>query len=1301
MPSSFRAALTAIAATFLILASARAATLRHHYKLDNGAGDDLGAAALTVKGDSVIFQTSGGASDGYLKLGGSDDYLLASLDTGSTFSLLGDYSTFRPFSISIWVRQTVAQSAADTQAVFGMTTNSTNSATYNTGFEIITREGSAGRGVRVRARQGGGGSNAGEVATGYDICDGNWHHLVAVYEADSRSVYVDGVFRGTNTTPVAITTNPIRYFALGAFLRAGNILDDFSGDLDDLQIYEGAVTQSEATQLFQHPGETITTLPQQNDLAAIDLVDPLVGAADTGYCVPGACLPQSSIYPSPDTLAVSPSGYKAGSNVVGFAQLHAQGAGPSTPSYGNFLVSPRLGAGINESDHASPLYGVIARPYSYRARLTAWNTDCTVVPAANSAIYQFDFPASTDARLSFDVARKLGSTTGMSAGSVAIDTATGTISGGGTFDGNWNPAPYQVYFYAKVDTRPASGGTWLGTTSSDGVLTTSTATRKRLGGWMRFDTTTARTVRLKIAVSFVSVEQARLHLEQEIPAWDITGLEARAKSAWEDALSVLKAPGVPYDEGRKLYTALFHCLVQPRDRSSDAPANWTAGTPFWDDQYTLWDTWQTLYPLLEIVRPAAVASNVNAFAERFARYGRAETAFIQGKDFASGQGGDEVDLVIADARAKQIPGIDWAKVWPLLQFNAGRRTDDYRNRGFVSYDGSIGGYDNRMKSGSSTLAFSYCDWCSAQVGLSLGRTTEASALLARSSNWHNVWDPSATGDGFQGFVRARNSDGTFRPTAATGGSGTDFYQGTCWNYSFNVPHDREAMIGLMGGRARFIERLDFALRKDSGSYVDFANEPSFQTIWGLCHAGRPYLASGYADQLRQRFGAYSLPGDEDSGAMSSLYFFLTAGIFPSAGQDHYYLHGPRVPRLEFKISGDKTFTITAENSGGANIYIQSATLDGQPLDTPVIHHSDILAGRTLAFVMGPHPSDWGTGQDFKSPPARELVIPAKGEWAAGLGNPAISSPGSASPVWENTAGTAIHSPFPQVTLADPGDSITLSADATFLGLPASDVGDRFAWGLFSTISGVNNPGYLATNDTTAAFWKKSTGAYSSAAGASILTTATFPPPAFTDGNYRLVLTLTRTTSGALDYYAALVRASDGVLLSAFTGSDTSPGTFSFDRVGLRLGSPATSVSLRHTSITVRRAGYTSKNLTVPAGSTFFPTDLTASLASLTNFGTVDTITSSVPLPSDFINHGTLLDIHSVRLTCTPVGDDLSFTCPGYSGHTYQLQHDLSKELAGAWENIGDPVIGDGGTLSFIIPGAAAMSPAFFRIKVES
>lgn len=1182
----FLASIPALTATlaFALAQASPAATLKHHYPFNTNASDDLGVTNLTPVGDSVTYVSSGGAAGGFLRLGGSDDYLVAT--AGSNLSVLGDYSTtFRPFSLSVWVRQTAAQASANTIGVIGMTTESTNTASatpnFNTGFEIATRESAAGLGVRIRCRAGGTGDGAGFIATGLNIANGNWHHVVADFEAGGRSVYVDGVLVGTSTTAVAfVAGQPITRFAVGAFLRSNQIVDDLNGDIDDLQIYDGALTATEALQLYQNPGLTLdNNLPPASgtDLlpagtALADVVDTMIGVAggaNTGSTVPGACLPFSSIYPSPDTVTAAAGGYSAGSDTVGFAQLHATGAGSSTMSFGNFLVSPRLGANTatTEAGNASPIANVVARPYSYRGRLTTPGIDCTVVPTANCAIYQFDFPASTDARIYFDVARKLNSATGMTDGSVTVDLANGTVSGGGTFDGNWNPAAYNVYFYAKLDTTPASGGTWLNSTPSDGVLSVTTATRQRIGSWVKFNTSTTRTVRMKIGVSFQSVAKAQQYVESEIPAWDLAGLETTAKTSWNNALGVLQTPGITTAEARKLYTALFHSLIQPRNRTGD-PAGWPADASFWDDQYTPWDTWQTLYPLLDIVSPSSVASIVNSFGERYARNGKAETAFIQGKDFQVGQGGDEVDRIIADAYVKGIPGIDWTKIWPLLQFNAGRRTDDYRNLGFVSMDGSHNGYDSRMASGSSTIAFAHGDWCAALVGAGLGHTAEAQALLTRSTNWRNVWDTSLAGDGFSGFVHGKNRNGTFTSVAAT--SSADFYQGTCWNYSFNV-FDRDAMIDLMGGRARFIQRLEFAFGKNSTSYLDFGNEVNLQAVPLLSRAQRPGLSAYWADNVRNRFGVYNCPGDEDSGAMSSLYFFLTAGFVPAATEDAYYLHGPRVPRLEFNVGGGKTFTITAANSGGSNLYVQSATLDGLPLNTAVIHHADIMAGKTLAFVMGPNPSSWGTGEDFSAPSRRDAQNPVNAGWTAALGSPQITDAATDSPSWGTGANgadnTAIYSAFPDVTLTQAGSSITLSATVTISGMTTTQAtpNARLAWGLFNVNgqAGVTGwPGYLAGNDTVDAtgkvtMWRKDSGnatAYhSSSSGATALTSYSQPAPAFADDTYRLTMTLARTTTGALDYNAALVRSSDGVLFAAFTGSDLTPPTYTFNRVGLRAG----------------------------------------------------------------------------------------------------------------------------------------------------
>ncbi len=727
-----------------------------------------------------------------------------------------------------------------------------------------------------------------------------------------------------------------------------------------------------------------------------DLVDPLIGSAGRGSCMPGPCLPHASIYPSPETLGATPGGYAGGQPIVGFAQLHTQGTG-GNPSYGNFLITPRLGLTINEADHASPKADEVAKAYGYSVRLTRDNIRAEIAPARHSAIYRFTFPASDEAHINLDVARKIRGEIALDEGAVNIDPATGLITGGGHFSKNWNPAPYEVYFAARVSVAPAAIGTWTGTEVHAGAVGGSVRTtevtlpngkkekrNQSLGAFLRFKTSAGQQVLLKIAVSFTSVAQAQRWLEAEIPAWDFDGVHAAAAATWHRALGLVTLGGASDEEARKFTTGVWHAMVQPRDRTGDLPG-FDPKAPLWDDHYTLWDTWKSLFPLMAILEPEAMRDNVRSFIERhrIASDGYVAEAFIQGKEFKAGQGGNEADNVIADAYAKKIPGVDWEQAYAVMKHHAEHaRTVNYREHGWMASDEKTD-YSHRIRSGSATLDFAYNDFNAAQMARGLGHTADAERYLARSKNWLNVWDDSLESDGYRGFVRGRARNGKFSTTSATQGFNTDFYEAICWEFSFNVPHDLPGLVEKMGGRATFIRRLTHAFR---AGYIDFGNEPAFMSPWLFARVGRPYLASYWADQLRGEYANVNLPGDDDDGAMSSLYVFLTTGFFPVAGQDVYFIHGPRVPEITFHLTNGKTFTVSAEHAGGKNLYVQRATLNGRALDEPSFHHGDLVAGGELHFLMGPQPSAWGTRGDFDPAAAAAEVAPAPRP--PYLGNPA-------------------------------------------------------------------------------------------------------------------------------------------------------------------------------------------------------------------------------------------------------------------------------------------------------------------------
>lgn len=638
-----------------------------------------------------------------------------------------------------------------------------------------------------------------------------------------------------------------------------------------------------------------------------------------GSCPIGPCLPHGSAMPSPDTLypfegrsTPPPSGYYPGDPVVGFSQLHCHGTG-GTPTYGLVLVSPTTGEGDREEDVASPFTVRTASPHLLEGRLEKWGVDVRLAPTAHGALYVFTFPEGERGRIVFNAGRKIGLKS--AAVHLKAGRADGVWRGNCTTVGHWVSGGVHIGFYAEEE-RPRPN-----------------------------------VAVVRVAVSFKTDKTAEEHFARELRGRSLDDVAADAARQWEAKLGSIALVGASEDESRRFYSHFYHTFIQPRDRTGDF-FGWEAGTPVWDDHYTVWDTWKTVFPLMSIVDPATLASVVNSFAARAERNGFCASAFIAGHEYRVGQGGDDVDNVVAEAVLKGIPGVDEKGAWLLLSQHAAARTRAYRTKGHVE-ENRRDGYCNRMHSGSSTLAFAYNDFCASQVAAKLGMSREADALLARSGNWTNVWNAAMRDakSGFEGFVWGRDAkggwdmvdewNGAVVPMLPANGYNFAFYEGSSWEYSFNVWHDISGLVAKMGGRDRFVARLEYALEN---GLVDFGNEPSFMTPWLFDFVGRADLAEKWAARVRAIFPADGCPGDDDSGAMGALYVFLAAGFFPIAGQDLYALHGPLVPEVRFNLPNGKTFAVRRVESGGAGV-----TLNGRALERPFIRHSDIVSGGELVF----------------------------------------------------------------------------------------------------------------------------------------------------------------------------------------------------------------------------------------------------------------------------------------------------------------------------------------------------------------
>jgi predicted alpha-1,2-mannosidase len=695
-------------------------------------------------------------------------------------------------------------------------------------------------------------------------------------------------------------------------------------------------------------------------------VDPMVGVGNDnqGDTVPGPALPHGSIHPSPETLTGSNAGYDPQAGISGFAQLHTQGSGGVT-TYGTFLVSPQTGdPKFAEADHLSPKSGEQAAADHYAVTLTRYATKVEITPAHYAALYRFTFPDTDKANIVFDITRKILGDVASDNAEVTLYPETGRIVGRVKAKGYWNPAKVDIWFVAQLDTRPTAWGVFRKGEAKTGETSGRSGPDERLGAWWSFPAH-AKPVLMKVAVSFTSAERAQALLDHDIPGWDFEALRTAAQAQWNGELGRIEISGAPEADLKRFYTALYHTAIQPRDRILDQPDS-ELQSPYWDDYYTLWDTYRTEFPLMSLIHPRDYAGNIASIVHTFDKFGAADTAIIAGRNYHVGQGGDEVDNVIGEGLLRGVDGVDWQAAWRVTHFNAfERRRPRYLIDGYFGVgDLSPEPNNQRAKSGSSTIGFALNDYFAARVAEKAGHPEEAQLLQARSLNWRKVWNPDAVSDGFSGFIIPKYPDGHFQdldPKLGWDGktyNNVGFYEGTSWIYSYDMLHDIPGMIAAMGGPDRFRERLQYAL---SAGLIDITNEPSFSTPWLFHNIGRPDLSAYWADQIFRRFTADAYPGDEDNGAMSSHYVFNRIGLFPKLGSDLYYLHGARQPRTVIHLENGKQFEILARGVGPGAIYIQKAVLNGVPLKAAFLRQSDIMNGGRLELVMGKTPGAWGQG----------------------------------------------------------------------------------------------------------------------------------------------------------------------------------------------------------------------------------------------------------------------------------------------------------------------------------------------------
>ncbi|NOZ84906.1 MAG: glycoside hydrolase family 92 protein [Deltaproteobacteria bacterium] len=493
-------------------------------------------------------------------------------------------------------------------------------------------------------------------------------------------------------------------------------------------------------------------------------------------------------------------------------------------------------------------------------------------------------------------------------------------------------------------------------------------------------------VTARVGISYVDQEGADNNLKAETSGLTFEQVKADAAAEWKKMLCRIKVIGGTKDQRRIFYSSLYHSFIMPtvfedsdsRYMGFDNKIHKAYGFTYYTD-FSLWDTFRTLHPLLALLLPERQNNMLQSLVTMYEQ-GGAMPRWPQGTGYTGSMIGSHADAVFADSIVKGLTGFDVQTAYKGIRASATGVVDPVGRGGIEDYL-SLGWVpaDKEGSSVSRTMEFSFDDFCVAQVAEYLGAKEDMDIFLQHSGNYKNLFDPD------KGFFRGRNSDGTWFDQG-TGQEwdplyfSDEFAEGNAWQYFWFVPHDVAGLAELAGGKAKLLAKLEqfFELTKqdfESGRsdynllpkpYYWHGNEPDIQAAYMFCDLGRPDLAQKWSRWImenRYNPNPDGIPGNDDCGTMGSWYVWSAIGLYPVVGKPYYYLIAPLFHKVSIEL-GDKTLTIVKESidgDGDGDEYIQSATLDGRDLQGPFIKHSDVLSGTVLKVKVGSEPSSWGTG----------------------------------------------------------------------------------------------------------------------------------------------------------------------------------------------------------------------------------------------------------------------------------------------------------------------------------------------------
>lgn len=663
--------------------------------------------------------------------------------------------------------------------------------------------------------------------------------------------------------------------------------------------------------------------------------------------------------------------------IRGFKQTHQPS--PWMNDYGQFAIMPVTGkAKFNQDERASWFShkSEISKPYYYNVYLADADVTAELAPTERAASFQFTYPKSDSSFIVIDAFDK-GSY-------IKVIPGQNKIVGYSTRYSRGKLVDFKNYFVIYVDKPITLARTWKGNRLVKDSLE---ITSNHSGAIIGFRTTKGEKISLKVASSFISLEQAELNLTRELGTDNFETTKLKAKTLWNKTLSKISIEGASIDQARTFYSCLYRTLCFPNKlyeinasgkvvhyspyNGKILPGYMFGGTGFWD-------TFRALYPFLNFVYPSINKEMQEGLINDYLEGGFLPEWSSPG--FADIMIGNNSASVVSDAYIKGLRGYDINTLYDALIHGAnnegpmsavGRKGVEYYNSlGYVPYD--VGINENAAR----TLEYAYDDFAIWKLAKALNRPKEEIDLYARrSQNYRNLFDKQT------GLMRGKNKDGSFQSPFNPYKWGDAFTEGNSWHYTWSVFHDVQGLVDLMGGNQQFVNKLDsvFLLppRFDDSYYggviheiremqianmgqYAHGNQPIQHMIYLYNYAGAPWKTQYWARETMNRMYKATPDGycgDEDNGQTSAWYIFSALGFYPVCpATDQYVLGAPLFKKIMVTLENGKQVVINAPRNSDNNRYVNSLRINGKTYSNNWVGHFDLLNGATLEFDMVDKPN---------------------------------------------------------------------------------------------------------------------------------------------------------------------------------------------------------------------------------------------------------------------------------------------------------------------------------------------------------